>query len=289
MGLDYMAKVHFAAKIDRVDFMLPIFFTIIISIVLASFVLLVQLQVVHSTHIFDGVDEFFAPINIFSISLVSITSLLIFLRLLKKRRELALKILVSTFILSGILSTLLFTKLIFIYLELESPILLIVMAFITYIGAYFAYLVFVEALSDRKKNILFVICSAALGSFIGILVPTLPIIFSSIFLSIADLILIKKQTVEKMVGKVTYEKLITGITYSNMEWGIGIGDLTCYSVVVSNTAVNFGVLAGGLSLLMISIGSLLSLAMTMRIVKIPGLPVPMMLGLLPSILMLFYF
>jgi len=280
---------RFTAKINRLHFMLPIFFTIILSIILASFVLFVQLHDAHSTLIFDGIDEFFATVNIFVIALVSITGLLTFFRLLKKRRELALKILVSTFILSGILSTLLFTKLIFTSLGLEFPLLLIVTAFVTYIGAYFAYLVLVDALSDIKKNMLFVICSAALGSFIGVLVPTLPIIGISLFLSVADLILIKRKTVEKMVGEVTYEKLITGITFLNKEWGIGIGDLTCYSIVVSNTAVNFGVLTGGLSLLMISLGSFLSLALTIKMVRTPGLPIPMVLGLLPSIVLSFFF
>ncbi|MFW9847202.1 MAG: hypothetical protein ACFFD6_10665 [Candidatus Thorarchaeota archaeon] len=282
-------KVRFGAKINRLHFMLPIFFTIIISIILASFVLFVQLNGIHSTLIFNGIDEFFAAINIFFIVLISSMSLLIFFRLLKNRRELAIKILVSTFILSGILSTLLFTKLFFVSLGLEYPLLLIVVALITYIGAYFAYLVLVEALSDIRKNILFVVCSGALGAFIGVLVPTPAIIGISLFLSLADLILIKKKTVEKMVGDATYEKLISGVTFSSRQWGIGIGDLTCYSIVVSNTSVTFGVLAGVLSLLLISIGCFLSLVLTVKMIRIPGLPISTVLGLLPSIIMLFAF
>jgi hypothetical protein len=280
-------SVRFAAKINRLHFMLPIFFTIIISIILASFVFFLQLHDTHSVLIFDGIDDFFAAINVFFMALVSISSLLIFFHLLKKNRELALKILVSTFILSGILSTLLFTKLIFASLSLDFSLLLMVMAFVTYIGAYFAYLVLVDALSDRKKNVLFVICSATLGSFIGVLVPPLPIIVISLVLSVADLILIKKQTMEKMVGIFTYEKLVTGISFSNKDWSIGLGDLTCYSMVVSNTAVNFGVSVGGFSLFMILIGSFLSLILTIKIVRIPGLLIPIILGLLPSIVMMF--
>jgi len=105
----------------------------------------------------------------------------------------------------------------------------------------------------------------------------------------SHIFLIKRKTVEKIVGEATYEKLITGITFSNKEWGIGIGDLTCYSIVVSNTSLNFGILTGGLSLLMISIGSFLSLALTIKMVRIPGLPIAMVLGLLPSIILSFFF
>jgi hypothetical protein len=118
-------------------------------------------------------------------------------------------------------------------------------------------------------------------------VPTTAIIGISLFLSLADLILIKKKTVEKMVGDTTYEKLISGVTFSNGQWGIGIGDLTCYSIVVSNTSVTFGVLAGVLSLLMISIGCFLSLILTVKMIRIPGLPISIVLGLLPSIIILF--
>jgi len=196
-----MAKINslgfrFAAKINRLKFMLPILFTIIISIICAQFILFVQFDGTHSTLFFHGIDDFFVAVNIFVIVLVSITSLVFFFRLFRKRPEFAVRLLVSTFILSGILSTLLFTKLIFISLTLGSPLLLIVVALVTYVGTYFAYLVLVDALSDRMKNMLFVVCSGALGAFVGVLVPTLPIIAISLVLSVADLILIKALPLE---------------------------------------------------------------------------------------------
>ncbi len=245
--------------------------------------LVLQFEGGNSTSLFLGVDEFFATLNIFVIILISITSLFLFFRLFRKRQEFAIKILVATFILSGILSTLLFAKLIFNSLSLESPIILIIVGFVTYIGAYFAYLVLVEALSERMKNLLFVICSGALGSFVGILVPTIPIIGISLFFSFADLILIKKKSVEKILGVAAYDKLIVEIAFSDKNWGIGIGDLTCYSIIVSNTSANFGILTGVFSLLMILIGTLLSYVMTLRRGIFPGLPITVVLGLIPLI------
>jgi hypothetical protein len=267
--------------------MVPIFFTILISTIFTQFVLLAE-PIRDSTALFDGIGEFFVVVNILIIILASIMSLFIFFRIFKKRREFALRILVAAFILGGVLSTLLFGKLVFNLLGLDSPLFLLVVAIVAYVGAYFAYLVMVDALSDRMKNLLFVICSGALGAFLGALIPAVPVIGVSLFLSVLDLVLIKRKTVENIIGEEVYERLVTNVAFANQEWGIGIGDLTCYAMVVANTLINFGIFAGSLSLLLILIGSFISLALTIRMVRFPGLPIPVVLGLLPSIALLFF-
>ena len=83
-------------------------------------------------------------------------------------------------------------------------------------------------------------------------------------------------------------KMIMKVAFTNRKWGIGIGDLTCFSMIVANSSVSYGVLVGGLSLLLILVGSLLSLALTIRMIRIPGLPISTILGLMPSILLLLY-
>ena len=271
------------AKINRLHFMLPIFFTIIISIILAYFVLIFAFHGIHSTTLFEGSESFFVAVNISAIVAVSATSLLVFLHYFRKKPELAVRVFSAAFILSGILSTLLFAKLVFIYTNLEAPLILLIVALVTYVGAYFAYLIFVDSLSNRMKNLLFVVCSGALGSFVGVIVPSLPVLGISLCLSLVDLVLIKRKTVAKFVGEAIYERMITQVAFSSREWGIGIGDLTCYSIVVANTSLNFGFIAGGLSMLLILAGSFLSLAITLRIIRVPGLPLSLTLGILPSI------
>jgi hypothetical protein len=275
-----------SAKINRLHFMLPIFFAILVSAICAQLVLLAE-PIRGSNIFFDGISEFFVVLNMIIITLMSIISLLVFFRFFKKRPDFALKILVAAFILGGVLSTLLFGKLIFNLFGLDSPVFLVVVAIVAYAGAYFAYLVLVDALSDRMKNLLFVICSGVLGSFLGVLLPTVPVIGVSVFLSVLDLILIKRKTVESIVGEETYGKLVINIAFSKKDWGIGIGDLTCYAMVVSNALVTFGVFAGSLSLFLILIGSFISLALTIRMFRLPGLPIPVTLGLLPLIILCF--
>jgi hypothetical protein len=105
-----------------------------------------------------------------------------------------------------------------------------------------------------------------------------------LLLSVVDIVLIKRRTVEKIFSAMAYEKLLTAVTFSNKEGGIGIGDLTCYSIIVANTAANFGFLSSALSLLLILVGSLLSLRITLSRGRLPGLPASVVLGLLPAII-----
>ena len=275
-----------STKINRLHFMLPILFAIIVSLICAQFVLLSE-PIRNSTTMFDGVSEFLVVINVFIIVILSMVSLFVFFRIFNKNPHFALRIVVAAFILGGMLSTLLFGKLVFSLLHLNSPLLLIVVAFVAYVGVYFAYLSIVDALSDRMKNLLFVFCSGALGSFLGVLLPAVPVVGISLFLSALDFLLIRRKTVENIVGEETYEKLVFNVAISNEDWGIGIGDLTCYSMVVSSTSVTFGFSMGIVSLLLILVGSLISITLTLRRVRLPGLPIPVALGLIPSIMLFF--
>jgi hypothetical protein len=275
-----------STKVNRLHFMLPILFAILVSLICAQFVLLSE-PIRNSTALFDGMSEFLVVINVFIIVILSMVSLFVFFRMFNKNPHFALRIVIAAFILGGMLSTLLFGKLVFSLLRLDSPLLLIVVAFVAYVGVYFAYLSIVDALSDRMKNLLFVFCSGALGSFLGVLLPAVPVVGISLFLAVLDFLLIRKKTVENIVGEETYEKLVFSVAISNEDWGIGIGDLTCYSMVVSSTSVTFGFSIGVVSLLLILLGALISITLTLRRVRLPGLPIPVALGLIPSILLFF--
>jgi hypothetical protein len=274
-----------AARINKLYFLLPIFFTILIALIYSQLVLASQAGSNSATFLFEGYNEVFIAVNIAVITIISALSLLIFFHILKTKRNLAIRVLVSSFIMGGMLSTLLFGKHIFLLLNFESPLFLLIVAFVAYGGAYFAYLAFIEALSNKTRNILFLVCSGTLGSFLGVLVPMLPVIVISLFLSTVDIILIRRNTVEDIVGKAEYESLIMKLAFSNKDWGIGIGDLTCYSMIVANTSISYGAPAGGLSLLLILIGSFFSLLLTIKMIRIPALPISTVLGLIPSILL----
>ncbi|MBT8172316.1 hypothetical protein KJN74_05550 [Candidatus Bathyarchaeota archaeon] len=184
------------------------------------------------------------------------------------------------------LSILLFGKLLFTYLGFDNPIFIIFFAAIAYICTYFAFLTFFDSLSMNARNRLFIISSGSLGSFLGLLIPIIPIIIIIFSLSIIDLLLIKNNYFKKKIGSFEHETLIFEMAFFTEDWGIGIGDLICYSIIVSSTFANFGVIIGGLSLLLLLTGSLFTLKYTSKEKNMPGLPISSALGLLPSIIVL---
>lgn len=288
LGINSHRRLRFLVDTSKLHFMVPIFFAILIAIILAQLVLLAGPYGKNSLLPLHEDGETLA-LNLLTITIVSAISLLVFFRVLKTRKELAIKILVATFILGGMLSSLLFGKLVFTLLGLKSHLLHIAAAAVAYLGIYFAYLVIVDAVSDRTRNRLFVICSGTLGAFLGVLIHILPVIGISIALSVVDAILIKRKTVQRAIGlPAEYEKLIMKMTFSTKEWGIGIGDLICYSMIVSSSSVNFGVVVGGSSLGLILIGSFLTMKLVVRHMRVPGLPLVTALGLLPPITVLLF-
>jgi hypothetical protein len=264
---------------------MPIICTILIALFFSFFVLSLVFNGFPSS-VFESGNRFFVELNILFIVFASLTGLLIFLHYFRKKPEMVVRFFIAIFILSGILSTLLFAKMIFNYMNLDFPLILLIIALVTYVGAYFAYLSIVDSLSENVKNWLFIFCSASLGSFVGIIAPPLLVVALSICFSVLDLILIKRRIVQQLLGKVQYERIINRISFSNREWGIGIGDLTCYSIIVANTLLNFGLIAGGFSVLMILMGSLVSISLTSRMTWVPGLPISITLGLFPSLTVL---
>lgn len=286
-----MARINsnglpFSTRLSNASFLYPIFFTIIISMVLVQLILLVNS---YQERPLLSLQKSFTTSTILNLLVVSVLSaivLFILFRIRKIRNKTAAKALIAMFIEGGMLAILLFGKLLFISLGLETPIFLIFVAVVAYIGTYFAFLAFVDSLSQKARNRLFVISSGSLGSFLGLLIPILPVIGISIILAITDIFLIQTAFFQRMLGEAKHEKIIIEMAFSTNEWGIGIGDLICYSMIVSSTSANYGIVVGSLSLLFILTGALLTMKLTAKQRQVPGLPIATTLGLLPSILVL---
>ena len=120
LGLKVMEKIKFSKRLFEVKrdsirfFLLPIFFTILISLIYSQLVFLSQGESFRPTFLFEGYSEIFIILNILTITIISTISLFIFFRLLERDRELALRVLISTFIIGGMLSFLLFGKHVFV-------------------------------------------------------------------------------------------------------------------------------------------------------------------------------
>jgi len=282
--LDF-SKLFSSLKTSRLNFVIPIFFTILIAIVFSQLVLLSQPYNEEALFLLFNY-EIFSPLNLFIMTISIVIILFLFLRAVKTGKEIAVRILVSFYILAGCYSMLLIGRLVFFMSGSDSQLLLLVPAAATFVGMFGAFLVFIDSISRKARNRLFVVSSGAFGALMGVVVPATYVLTTLIALSIADMILVLKRSVQKTFGETKYEELLQQLTFSTREWGIGIGDLVCYSIIAANTSVYFGVYAGIISLALILFGSYITIKMAAKQTRFPGLPIPIGLGLLPSIILL---
>jgi len=282
--LDF-SKLFSSLKTSRLNLVIPIFFTILIAIVFSQLVLLSQPYNEEALFLLFNY-EIFSPLNLFIMTISIVIILFLFLRAVKTGKEIAVRILVSFYILAGCYSMLLIGRLVFFMSGSDSQLLLLVPAAATFVGMFGAFLVFIDSISRKARNRLFVVSSGAFGALMGVVVPATYVLTTLIALSIADMILVLKRSVQKTFGETKYEELLQQLTFSTREWGIGIGDLVCYSIIAANTSVYFGVYAGIISLALILFGSYITIKMAAKQTRFPGLPIPIGLGLLPSISLL---
>ena len=278
----------FSSKSGKVGFIYPIFFAIIISMFLVQLILLVSPYEEETVASLQRSFTFSTIVNLFVVSIISAIGLFGLFKIKKLGNRTASKILIALFIEGGMLAILLFGKLLFITLGLESPIFLVFVAIVAYVGSYFAFLSFVDGLSRKARNRLFVISSGSLGSFLGLLLPIQLILIVAVLLAVADGFLIQTAFFKKFLGETRYETTIIELAFSTTEWGIGIGDLISYSMLVSGASANFGLIIGGLSLLFILIGAMITMALTTKRKHVPGLPIATALGLIPIFFILFF-
>jgi hypothetical protein len=282
-----LPRLFFSSRSAKVGFIYPVFFAIIISMFLVQLILLVSPYEEETVVSLQRSFNSSTVVNLLIISVVSAVALFGIFRIKKFGNRIAAKVLVAMFIEGGMLAILLFGKLLFISLGLESPIFLVFVAIVAYIGTYFVFLSFVDSLSRKSRNRLFVISSGSLGSFLGLLLPLPIILVISIILAIADTFLIQTEVFKGFLGEAKYEKMIIEMAFSTSEWGIGIGDLISYSMIVSAGSANLGLAVGSASLLFILVGAIFTMRLTSRQRHVPGLPIATALGLLPIVFVLF--
>ena len=281
------SKSFCSYKPSKMSFVIPIFFTILIAIVFSQLVLVSQPY--NKDYLFSLFNlEVFSPFNLFIMAVSTVVILYLFLRAVKTGKEIAVRVLASFYIIAGCYSILLVSRLVFIMTGSDSQLLLLIPAAATFVGMFGGFLVFIGNLPVRERNRLFVISSGAFGALIGVIMPTSLVLGVLITFSIADTILVLNKSIQKSFGELKYEEILQQLTFSTTEWGIGIGDLICYSIITANTSIYFGIYPGILSLVLVLVGSYITMKVAAKQSRFPGLPIPTALSLLPSLCLLLF-
>jgi presenilin-like A22 family membrane protease len=159
------------------------------------------------------------------------------------------------------------------YLVLTCAILL---------AATFDYTIFRKKGSSGSVAVL--LLGGALGAFLGMSIQMLSAILILCFLAIYDVFAVYRGPVGKIANKGL--ETLRGLSLAFKDVQIGLGDLTFYSMLVSEVA-----LAGPtfcfFSVLGVLAGSFLAFKMLEKKGIFPGLPFPVALGLLPLLVKFF--
>jgi presenilin-like A22 family membrane protease len=134
----------------------------------------------------------------------------------------------------------------------------------------------------RVANVIILGLGGALGTFLGVLIPTQSTVLILGFLAVYDVFAVYRGP----VGKIAQSGLdqFRGLSFSFRDIQMGLGDLTFYSMLVGHMWIFFGPAACLAGVIGVLGGCLVSFRMLEKKGMFPGLPLPIFLGLTASFL-----
>ncbi|MFX1510057.1 MAG: presenilin family intramembrane aspartyl protease [Promethearchaeota archaeon] len=200
--------------------------------------------------------------------------------LLKYGRERFLRyLLIGAFVFIGIIVALYFGYMYVIVFQLVDPILASLILLALVLTVFIAFITVDE--DNRMKNGGLLIFGAAIGAFLGVVLPVWTSVLLLIGLAIYDYISVKKGPIRQIVELTEDDPDKLGaLAVSTAEWDIGLGDVAFYGMMTVLALVNFGFLPAILAVIGIIIGFLTTLKLLEKRGIMAGLPIPVALGLL---------
>ncbi|MHA1597042.1 MAG: presenilin family intramembrane aspartyl protease [Candidatus Asgardarchaeia archaeon] len=151
------------------------------------------------------------------------------------------------------------------------------------LSATFAIALTTSVISKRVpstlRNISVIILSGEIGSFMGFNIPSISTFIILSVLALYDVVSVKKGPLKGIVEFLD-DQTYPFIGYSSSRVSIGMGDLVFYSMFVSNVMVYFSIFAAFFTFLGLVIGAFMSFFLLEKRKAIPGLPLPILFGLL---------
>jgi len=137
-------------------------------------------------------------------------------------------------------------------------------------------------LGSKVRNAVVICLGGALGVFFGASIPLLSALLILCFLAVYDVFAVYKGP----VGKIAHAGLdqLKGLSFSFKDIQMGLGDLVFYSMLSGSMLFNFGVISYAVSIIGILVGAFLTFLMLEKKGIFPGLPFPILLGLVGGLL-----
>ena len=210
------------------------------------------------------------------------------LYLLIKRKKLRLISLITGFALTVavLMLSIIYLFAAFSLLDIPFTTLLIltltVSASVTVLADYAIF-----KIQGEISNMVILLLGGALGAFLGISIPVTSAVLILAFLAVYDIFAVYRGP----VGKIAQRGLeqLRGLSFSFRDVQMGLGDLTFYSMLTGLVLATAGPVFCAASAIGVLVGVLLVFKMLEKRGMFPGLPFPVLLGLLPLIAGVFLF
>jgi len=201
--------------------------------------------------------------------------------------SLPIKILI-TVVATPILSTatIIFAEaiLLAVYKELNIMLLNLLILASIYASTLLSILLLSGVLATRIRSFIFLIYGSFLGSVSGMALPLAVVVTTCLITSFFDAYAINvlfRKEMRDLGSRVSHSK-----DYVSKLIEVGLGDFIFISIIPAMTYYRFGLFLSLFSSALIFIGWMVNLVLILRRDLIAGLPIPVVLGLLPSIVLL---
>ena len=214
---------------------------------------------------------------LYFVILIAVSATVFYILLKRKNRKLVTLIIAFALTTASLLLSVTYLSMIFAFVP-SLEVLVLPLSIV--IAVIFDLAIF--RLGSKARNTAVICLGGALGVFFGNFIPFLSAVFILAFLSVYDVFAVYYGP----VGKIAHLGLdqLQGLSYSFKDVQMGLGDLVFYSMLSGSMLFNFGLISWLVSLVGILGGSFFTLVMLEKKGIFPGLPFPILLGLVGGLL-----
>jgi presenilin-like A22 family membrane protease len=267
-----------AEKFDaHVVYLVPVLASLLFGLGCAYLLLPQSVELVDVTPFPD--DTTAGPLSnaIYFVILLAISATVFYILLKRKSRRLITGLIALAMTAASMLLSLIYLSAIFAYVPSLDVLVLPLSILIT---AFFDLAIF--RLGSKARNVAVVCLGGALGVFFGASIPLLSALLILAFLAVYDVIAVYRGP----VGKIAQAGLdqLQGLSYSFKDVQMGLGDLVFYSMLSGTMLFKLGWLPCLVSIIGILAGSFITLLLLEKKGIFPGLPFPILLGIVGGLL-----
>jgi presenilin-like A22 family membrane protease len=268
-----------AEKFDaHVVYLVPVLASLLFGLGCAYLLLPQPVTIVNVTPFPDNTTS--GPVGnaIYFVILLAISATVFYILLKRKSRKLITFLIAFALTAASVLLSVIYLSAIFTYVP-SLEILVLPLAIL--LTVFFDLAIF--RLGSNARNIAVVCLGGALGVFFSASIPLLSALLILAFLAVYDVIAVYRGP----VGKIAQSGLdqLQGLSYSFKDVQMGLGDLVFYSMLSGTMLFNFNSLLPCLvSIIGILAGSFITLVLLEKKGIFPGLPFPILLGIIGGFL-----